>query len=101
MTTSITEENGLAQAKADGPTQKRNKKARVAPRRESVGSTKGGSSKNANPGKKSTKAPKKLAVAKVTREGSKTEAILALMQQPGGVTLNALMAYASYCTSLA
>ena len=48
-------------------------------------------SKKATPAKKAAKSPKKPAAAKVTREGSKTETILALMQQTGGVTLNALM----------
>jgi len=91
MTTSIAEENGLAQATADGPTQKRSKKARVAARRASVGSSKAKASKKATPGKKAAKSPKPATSRKATREGTKTETILALMQQPGGATLNALM----------
>jgi hypothetical protein len=48
-------------------------------------------SKKATPGKKAPKAPKAAPSRKATREGSKTETILALMQRPGGATLAALM----------
>ena len=91
MVSLITEENGLAQATADGPTTKRSKKAHVAPRRASVGSSKAKASKKASPGKKVAKPHKPATSRKATREGSKTETILTLLQQPGGATLNALM----------
>lgn len=48
-------------------------------------------SKKVTHGKKAAKTPKAAASRKATREGSKTETILALMQQPGGATLAALM----------
>jgi len=57
MTTSITEENRIAQATADGPTPKRSKKARVAQRRAPVGSAKAKSSQG-HPGKESRQGEK-------------------------------------------
>jgi hypothetical protein len=59
------------------------------------------------PAKKKTTRAKKAPVAtqaaesKGVRAGSKTETVLALMKQPGGTTLKAIMPYASHCTSLA
>jgi hypothetical protein len=59
------------------------------------------------PAKKKAGRMKKAPVAteakesKGIRAGSKTESILALMKQPGGTTLKAIMPYASHCTSLA
>src|ERR1019366_1251598 len=38
--------------------------------------------------------------AKGSREGTKTKTILGLLQQQGGSTLQAVMTYASHCTSL-
>jgi hypothetical protein len=47
--------------------------------------------KKATQAKKAAKASKKATIAKPAREGSKTETILALMRQPGGATLQAIM----------
>ncbi len=98
MNTSITEENGTAQATAaTGEQPKPTKKARVAPRRAHVAPAKAKSARKASPAKKSGKAPKKAAGA---RDGSKTAQVLDLLKRSGGATLAEIMPYASHCTSL-
>ena len=59
--------------------------------------------KKATPARKAAKAPKKAPKPKATgvREGSKTAAVLALLQRAKGATLTEIRAYASHCTSLA
>jgi hypothetical protein len=51
--------------------------------------------------KKAAAPPAQEARAKGPREGSQTAKVIALLKQDGGVTLDAIMAYASHCTSLA
>jgi hypothetical protein len=60
----------------------------VAPQTPNVAPTAPSAKKKATPAKK---AAKKAPIAKAAREGSKTETILALMRQPGGATLQAIM----------
>ena len=103
MNTSITEENGTAQATAaTGEQPKPTKKARVAPRRAHVAPAKAKSARKASPAKKSAKAPKKAGSAKAgkARDGSKTAKVLDLLKRSGGATLAEIMPYASHCTSL-
>jgi Protein of unknown function (DUF3489) len=72
---------------------KAKKKASVGPRRAQVAPKKTKSGKKANPAKKAPKA-KKVAKPKKSagpREGSKTDRILELLKQPGGVTAKELM----------
>ena len=59
--------------------------------------------KKATPARKAAKAPQKAPKPKAAgvREGSKTAAVLALLQRAKGATLTEIMAYASHCTSLA
>ncbi len=63
----------------------------VAPQTPDVAPPAPPSKKKATPAKKGAKASKKTPIAKPAREGSKTETILALMKQPGGATLQAIM----------
>ena len=42
-----------------------------------------------------------LVTATPARKGTKGARIIALLQKPSGASLKGLMAYASYCTSLA
>jgi hypothetical protein len=69
------------------------RKASRAPRRAPVAPAKGKAGKKATPAKKAPKGAKKAAPAvkeKPTRSGSKTNKILELLRQPGGVTSSAL-----------
>ena len=92
MTTSITEENGNAQATAPGEKPKATKKARVAPRRAHVAPAKGKSGKKASPPKKAPKGAKPAKGSKPTaRDGSKTAKVLDLLKRPGGATSKELM----------
>ena len=79
-----------AQAAQDASTKVRATKKATVTKNAPEAKTTAKSSRGAGE-KRSAKTLKKPAVAKVTREGSKTETILALMQQPGGATLGALM----------
>ena len=63
----------------------------VAPQTPDVAPADAPAKKKATQAKRAAKAPKKPAAAKPAREGSKTETILALMRQPGGATLQAIM----------
>ena len=63
----------------------------VAPQTPAVAPSAPPARKKATPAKKAAKAPKQPAVAKTTREGSKTEAILAMLKRPGGATLQDIM----------
>jgi hypothetical protein len=63
----------------------------VAPQTPDVAPSQAPAKKKATPAKKAPKAPKQPAAAKPAREGSKTETIIALMKQPGGATLQAIM----------
>jgi hypothetical protein len=67
---------------------KATKKVRVAPQRAHIAKKKGKSGKKATPAKKAPKGAKK---AKSAREGSKTNQVLDLLRQPGGVTARELM----------
>jgi Protein of unknown function (DUF3489) len=93
MTTLISEENGTPAATASSKKPKANKKARVAPRRANVATTKAKSARKAKAAKKASKARTKPAVAKstVARDGSKTVKILDLLKRPGGATSKELM----------
>jgi len=69
------------------------KKARVAPRRAHVASSKDTSGKKPTSAKKGAKAPKKAKSAKgeSAREGSKTAKVLDLLKRPGGATTKELI----------
>jgi hypothetical protein len=80
------------------------KKPRPAAHRAHVAPSKAKSGKKASPakkdakGRKSARSPKK---ATGSRQGSKTAKVLDLVKRSGGATLQAIMPYASHCTSLA
>jgi hypothetical protein len=88
MTSMIAEETATAPAPAAGEKPKATKKARVAPQGATVAKKKGKLHKKATPAKKAPKGAKK---ATGVREGSKTDRILDLLKQPGGVTGKELM----------
>ncbi len=96
---SIAEETATSPAPATEGQPKAAKKARVAPRGAKVAKKQGKSAKKARQGKKAPKTaakpkgnrPAKAAKERGVREGSKTEAILALLRRPGGVTAKELM----------
>jgi Protein of unknown function (DUF3489) len=92
MTKLIPEENAAA-ATATTKKPKRNKKARVAPRRAHVPPAQAKSARKATPAKKAPKGQTKAEVAKpkVARGGSKTAKILDLLKRPGGATSKELM----------
>ena len=85
--TSITEENGAAQATAAAQP-KPAKRARVAPRHAHVTPRKAKSAKKASPPKKAPKGGKKAGTA---RDGSKAAKILDLLKRPDGGSLKELM----------
>jgi len=90
MTTVETEEQETTQATEP----EAHKKARVAPRRAHVASSKDKSGKKTTPGKKGAKGAKRAKVpekAVGARQGSKTERVLDLLKRPGGVTTKELM----------
>jgi len=90
MTTEETEEQETTQATEPAAP----KKARVAPRRAHVASSKAKSGKKTTPGKKGAKGAKRAKVpekAVGARQGSKTERVLDLLKRPGGVTTKELM----------
>ena len=88
MTTTITEENGSAQASATSAKPKTAKKARVAPHRARVAPAKAKSGKKASPAKKAPKGRKKPTGA---RDGSKTARVLDLLRRKDGATLKELV----------
>jgi hypothetical protein len=88
MTTSIEEETATPPAPATSEQPKATKKAHVAQRGAHVAPKKGKAAKKASPAKKAPKGAKK---AKSAREGSKTNQVLELLKQPGGVTAKELM----------
>jgi len=88
MNTSIAEETSASTAPAPGERPKARKKASRAPQRANVAKNKGKSAKKTTPAKKAPKGAKK---AKAAREGSKTNKVLDLLKQPGGVTAKELM----------
>jgi hypothetical protein len=88
MISMIAEETTTAPAPAAGEKPKATKKARVAPQGAHVAKKKGKAATKATPAKKAPKAEKKAASA---RDGSKTNKILELLKQPGGVTGKELM----------
>ena len=87
--TMTTEEQETTQATATVKEPEAPKKARVAPRRAHVASSKAKSGKKPTSAKKGTKAPKKAKSAKAegAREGSKTAKVLDLLKRPGGATM--------------
>jgi Protein of unknown function (DUF3489) len=85
---STAEETASKPASAPEAQPKPNKKASGAKKRADVAKTTGKSSKKAAPAKKAPKGAKK---AKSGREGSKTNQVLDLLRQPGGVTASELM----------
>jgi Protein of unknown function (DUF3489) len=85
---STAEETATSPAQATEAQPKATKRARVVPQGAHVAKTKGKSAKNATPAKKAPKGAKKT---KSTREGSKTNQVLELLRQPGGVTAKELM----------
>ena len=89
----IAEETGTAEGVAATPEAETEKKANRVPRRAPVAPAKGKAAKKAAPAKKAAKGAKKAAPAaegKGSRSGSKTNKILELLRQPGGVTASAL-----------
>ena len=90
--TSNPEEQGTTEAAAAAKETEAPKKARVAPRRAHVASSKPKLGKKPTPAKKSTKAPKKAkSRAEGVREGSKTAKVLDLLKRPGGATTKELI----------
>jgi hypothetical protein len=90
---SIAQETAPTTAPAPEEQPKAEQKANRSPRLARVAPAKGKAGKKATPAKKAPKGAKKAAPAvkeKATRSGSKTEKILALLRQPGGVTSSAL-----------
>jgi len=87
MTTEETEEQETTQATEPAAP----KKARVAPRRAHVASSKAKSGKKTTPAKKGAKRAKVPEKAVGARQGSKTERVLDLLKRPGGVTTKELM----------
>jgi hypothetical protein len=75
------------------------------PEAEPAVQTAGRGKKSREPKASRKKATKRAAGRRVkqpaSREGSKKERVLALLQQKGGATLSEIIAYASHCTSLA
>jgi hypothetical protein len=98
------EETATAQATAADDQPKASKKANVAKRARNVAPSKAKSGKKASPAKKAAKGakqakgarPGKAAKEKGVREGSKTEAILALLKRPGGATTKELLKLTSW-----
>jgi len=88
MITPIGEENASDQVPVTGKNPKATKKVHVRQKRAHVAPKKGKSAKGATPAKKASKGAKK---AKSAREGSKTNQVLELLRQPGGVTAKELM----------
>ena len=88
MITPIGEENASDQAPVTGKKPKATKKVHVRQKRAHVAPKKGKSAKGATSAKKASKGAKK---AKSAREGSKTNQVLELLRQPGGVTAKDLM----------
>jgi hypothetical protein len=93
MITAETETTTI-QAAAEQP--KPAMKANVAPRKPRVAPSKAKSGKKATPAKKAAKTAKPAKKAgkpkpAAAREGSKTQQVLDLLQQPGGATLKAIM----------
>ena len=88
MNTPIAEENASDQVPMTGKKPKATKKVHVRPKRAHVAPKKGKSAKGATSAKKASKGAKK---AKSAREGSKTNQVLELLRQPGGVTAKELM----------
>ena len=82
-----TEEKETTQATATEP--EAPKKARVAPRRAHVASSKAKSGKKATPKKKGSKARKQPGDG--ARQGSKTEKVLDLLKRSGGASLKEIM----------
>ena len=91
MTTSNTEETGIAPATATGDQPKPTKKARVAPRRAHVSPWNGKSAHKANKGKPGKRAPKGLEKAAPAREGTKAAKVLGMLRLTKGATLTELM----------
>ena len=94
MTTLIPEENTTAATTASSKKPKPNKKARVAPRRAHVASSKAKSGKKPTSAKKSAKGarPAKAAnKASGAHQGSKTEKVLDLLKRAGGASLKDIM----------
>ena len=85
---STAEETASNVASAAEAQPKASKKASGAKKRADVAKTKAKSAKKATPTKKAPKGAKK---AKSAREGSKTNQVLELLRQPGGVTAKELM----------
>jgi Protein of unknown function (DUF3489) len=85
---STAEETATSPASAAEAQLKASKKASGAKKRAEVAKTTGKSGKKATPAKKAPKGAKK---AKSAREGSKTNQVLELLRQPGGVTAKELM----------
>jgi hypothetical protein len=89
----IAQETALTTAPATEEQPKAEMKAKRAPRGAHVAAAKGKVGKKATPAKKAPKGAKKatpVAKEKATRSGSKTNKILELLRQPGGVTSSAL-----------
>ena len=88
MTTSTTEESGMAEASSGAERPKAGKKARVAPRRAHVAPKKAKAARKAKPAKKASKGAKKAGPA---RDGSKAAKILDLLKRPNEATLAEIM----------
>jgi len=93
MTTSTTETQETAQAKALAGEPKATTKAHARAQKRHVAPSKGKSGNKTTPAKKGAKAPKKAKSANADgpREGSKTEQVLELLKRPGGTTMKELL----------
>ena len=91
--TMTTEDEESTEATATAKEPEAPKKARVAPRRAHVASSKTKSGQKPTSAKKGTKAPKKAKPAKAdgVREGSKTAKVVDMLKRPGGATLKEIM----------
>jgi hypothetical protein len=95
----IAQETGAPEAAVATAEPKTEQKANRAPRRAQVATAKGKAGKKATPAKKAAKGAKKAnpaAKEKGPRSGSKSEKILELLRQPGGVTASALQKAAGW-----
>src|SRR5690242_12433536 len=94
MTTLTTEEQTVPSASGAAQEPKATTKAKVAPRKPRVATSKGKSGKKATSTKKGAKGAKRANVpskATGTRQGTKTEKVLDLLKRPGGATAKELM----------